>query len=104
MTSRRTPLDRRRKPVIDDETLKLFVELERTPAGRRKSEAFSDRDYELHKMLGLWGERFASQVSVLDRGARTQPARTLEIAREAWRKCQDARNELLRLAEAHGLM
>jgi hypothetical protein len=104
MPSKRHPLHRRRTPPIDDEALKLFVELEATPPARRKSRAFDARDYELHRMLGLWGERRCSQVSVLDRGAKAPPPPTLEIGRESWARCQSARRELLALAEAHGLM
>jgi hypothetical protein len=99
------PIDRRRSGLrVTDDVLRLFVELEATPAGRRKSRAFDARDYELHRMLDLYRERRGSQVSVLDGSKVHPPPRTLEIGRASWERCQSARRELLALARDHGLM
>jgi hypothetical protein len=68
--SKRTPLNRHRKPLFDDETLRLFVELENTPKrGRYPSDdrAWWAKDKELHRRLGLSSEWFCSCCGVTDR-------------------------------------
>ena len=55
---RRTILDRRRRPLIDPETVALFRELEAVPMRQRESREFWERAYGLHKRLGLNGEFF----------------------------------------------
>ena len=56
MPTKRTPLDRRRKPLIDAETLALFTRLEAVPMRQRKTQAFKDKDRELARRLGLGDE------------------------------------------------
>lgn len=68
MTTNRTPLDRSRKVVIDAETLAEFKALESTPMRQRKSQTFDDRDYALHRKLGLVDGRRFAQVSMFNRG------------------------------------
>jgi hypothetical protein len=70
MPTKRHPLNRRRSVPIDDETLRLFVELERTP--KRGRDPSDDREWwakdkELHHRLGLSSEWFCSCCSVTDR-------------------------------------
>ena len=67
MTTKRIPLNRTRKPLIDPETLALFIELENVPLRQRKSREFEERAYALAVKLGLNSEHFCSRCSVLDR-------------------------------------
>jgi hypothetical protein len=67
MPTKRTPLNRARKAIIDAGTLALFVELENTPMRRRHSAEFKRRDRELARRLGLGSEWFCACCSVLDR-------------------------------------
>jgi hypothetical protein len=90
----RTPLNRHRTPLFDEETVALFVELENTPPRRRKSKEFDQKDYALHKRLGLGGERLCSQVSVLDRRA-TYYRPEAVIQYEDWRRVHGVRLQLL---------
>jgi hypothetical protein len=101
MPSKRIPLRRRRRPPIDDEALKLFAKLERTPRAARRSTAFKKGDEELARRLELWGEWRTACQSVLDTGYR--PPEWL-AAHDAWRRCVETRETLLALAEARGLL
>jgi hypothetical protein len=72
--SKRTTIDRHRKPLIDDTTLSLFCELESMPRrggyhAWRSNDEIRRLDRELHERLGLGGEWFCSVCSVLDRRA-----------------------------------
>ena len=101
MTVNRTPRERPRKPLIDDETLALFVKLE--SQGRRdlrSDRAFSDQDRELHRRLGLGAEWFCSVVSVLDRA--TEHYRPDSIQGEDFRRVRAVRLQLLEEARRRG--
>jgi hypothetical protein len=93
MTAKRTPLDRRRKPLMDPETLRMFVELESTPRRQRHSQKFGDRDYELHRRLGLGAERLCSQVSIFDH--KTAYPRRGTPQYEDWERVRAVREQLL---------
>ena len=57
-----------RRPEFSDEALQLFRQLEAVPERlRRDNDEFKAQDRRLHKLLGLWGARLCTQVSVLDR-------------------------------------
>jgi hypothetical protein len=47
MSTNRTPINRTRTPIIDAETLALFVELNAVPKRRRDTDTFKQRDREL---------------------------------------------------------
>jgi hypothetical protein len=82
--SRRTIIDRRRRPLISPETVQLFAELENTPARKRRAKEFVDRDYDLHRQLGLGTERFCSQVSVLDRAREPCRPPEYQASKDFW--------------------
>ena len=98
MPTKRTPLDRRRKPLIDAETLALFTRLEAVPMRQRKTQAFKDKDRELARRLGLGGEWLCCIQSVLDHG-KTPPPKHL-ACHESWFRVKAVREQLL---EAAGL-
>jgi hypothetical protein len=58
MPTRRTPLNRSRRPVINAETLRPFTELENVPLRHRRSEEFKRRSRELAARLNLSTESF----------------------------------------------
>jgi hypothetical protein len=97
MTAKRTPLERRRTPRIDDETLRLFTELEHAPLQHRKSDDFKQRDRELARRLGLGGEWLCSVASVTNR-KRTSYYREGSPQREDWLRVRAVRNQLLAAA------
>ena len=88
------PADRRRKPVIDAETVALFVKLEHTPARTRREPAFKVDEKALHKRLGLSGEYFPSMQTVLDRASGPCHPRGY-AAFDAWHRCRAVRLQLL---------
>jgi hypothetical protein len=96
--ARRTPLNRNRKPVYDEETLRLFVELE---TADRSAPDFKQQDRELARRLGLHGEWFCSVVSVTDRSDR--PCRGPEYqATQDWHRVRAVRDMLLEAARQRG--
>jgi hypothetical protein len=101
MPTKRTPLDRQRKPVLDAETLALFMELEGVPRRQRKNREFNDRDYELHRRLGLGAERLCSQVSVFE-GDDEGPGPHRIVQHADWLKVREARKQLLTAAGLGG--
>jgi hypothetical protein len=70
MTTKRTTRDRLRAPPIDSETLALFVELSGVPKRRRDTQAFRERDRDLHERFGpeVAADRFCAAVGVLTSG------------------------------------
>jgi hypothetical protein len=100
--SKRTPLSRRRKPIFDDETLALFVELEATPTRLRKADDFKARDRELHRRLGLGGEWFCSVCSVLDRREAHHRPDSPQAA--DFNRMREARLALIKAATDRGYM
>jgi hypothetical protein len=98
--ARRTPLNRNRKPIVDDETLALFAKLETSD---RSAPDFKPQDRELARRLGLHGEWFCSVVSVTDRD--DHPCRGPEyLATQDWYKVRDVRNMLLEAARQRGYL
>ena len=95
---RRTILDRRRRPLIDPETVALFRELEAVPMRQRESREFWERAYGLHKRLGLNGEFFCCVQSVLDRNS--HPPSPHLFCHQSWFRVRAVRQQLL---EASGL-
>jgi hypothetical protein len=98
MTTNRTPLNRSRRPMIDDETLALFRKLESVPKRRREGRAFEAEACALACRLDLGDEHFCSRVSVLDRG----PCHTTPdyFAYGAWHKVRAVREQLLAAVKA----
>jgi hypothetical protein len=83
-----------RRSASDDDVLAIFRRLEATPMRARKTDAFLDEDFRLHKLLGLHSERRCSVCSVLDR--RTAPPWPAEfLAHVDWLKVHSVRVELL---------
>jgi hypothetical protein len=107
MPTKRHPLDRRRKPVIDDEAVALFCELE-AELGERdylhegRGAEFKARDKDLHQRLGLGGEWFCSVVSVLDR--RTEHHSPGSPQDADFRRVRAVRLRLIEAARERGLM
>jgi hypothetical protein len=98
MPTKRIPLDRRRTPRIDAETLALFKELELVPPRRRHSAEFKRRDLELHERLDLtFGYKFMS-CSVLNRERTCYEQRPGYGIYEDWHKARAVRLRLLALA------
>ena len=95
MPTNRIPLNRQRTPMIDSETLRLFMELESTLQRRRESDAFKDSDRALHRWLGLGGEWMCDVCSVLDRSRKSY--RT-GYHHESWLKVRTVRLQLLEAA------
>jgi hypothetical protein len=98
MPTRRTPLDRPRKAMIDAETLKAFAELESVPMRRRReSQEFEQRAYALARRLNLEYEHFCMRCSVLDR--ERKPCHPPGYARnDSFWKVRAVRLQLLELA------
>lgn len=97
MTTKRTPLERTRRAVIDGEALALFVELEKTPKRQRETPEFRAQSRELARRLALHDEWFFSRCDVLDRT--TKPSHPVGYAaRDAWFKCRAMREQLLAAA------
>jgi hypothetical protein len=67
MSTKRTTIDRPRRLSFSAEALSLFAELNRVPMRERRSDAFRAGDRELHRALGLWGDRICAAFGVLDR-------------------------------------
>ena len=99
MPTKRTPLNRERKALIDPETVRLFVELENMPTRSRRSERFEKGEAELHRRLGLYGDLFLSGrgASVLSR-AKENPWRPPYAHRETWFRLRAVREQLLAAA------
>jgi hypothetical protein len=93
MPAKRTPLERRRKPRFDAETLALFTKLERTPLRARNTRAYQDDVHELMRRLNLVDEYWMMQ-SPLDRhaGPCHPPG---YCAHDAWYRCRAVREALL---------
>jgi hypothetical protein len=102
MPTKRTPLERRRLPILDDETLTLFVTLETTPPRERRSDKFKQRERELHERLGLAHEWFCSVCSVLD--ARSEHHRPGSLQVGDFKRMREVRLALLAEARARGLL
>jgi hypothetical protein len=84
----------RRPSFPDDAVIEIFRRLESTPRRLRKTAAFLDEDFRLHKLLGLYSERRCSICSVFDREA--APCWPPEyLAYTDWHKVRAVRLELL---------
>jgi hypothetical protein len=95
MSTNRTPINRTRTPIIDAETLALFVELNAVPKGRRDTDTFKQRDRELARRLDLGGEWLCDVCSVTD--ASHKSYRT-GMHHDSWLKVRAVRLRLLALA------
>jgi hypothetical protein len=91
MPTNRTPLRRpSRHSRFSDETLALFVELERTS---QNSKGFEDGSRQLARLLDLVSERWTGQhVNDRSRGPSHPEG---YIAREDWFRCRTVRLQLL---------
>jgi hypothetical protein len=97
--TKRHPIGRRsQNPLITDEALRLFAELERTPRRQRDSKAFKAREHELMRLLGLVPE-YWTMCSVLDRseGPCHPPG---YIRNDHWHKVRGIRVALLEAAKS----
>jgi hypothetical protein len=56
-----------RKPTFTDDVLDLFRKLDAVPKRQRLTSEFRAQDKELHRALGLWGDRICNARGVLDR-------------------------------------
>jgi len=93
MPTNRTPIARSsRHPLISDEALRLFAELERAPRSRRGSKAFKDGEHQLARLLGLVSE-YWTMNSVLDRSERP-PWPPYLVAYHDWHKVRAVRKAL----------
>jgi hypothetical protein len=95
MSTNRTPINRTRTPIIDAETLALFVELNALPKRRRDTDRFKQRDRELARRLDLGGEWMCDVCSVTD--ASLKSYRT-GMHHDSWLKVRAVRLRLLALA------
>ena len=95
MSTNRTPINRTRTPIIDAETLALFVELDAVPKRRRDRNTFKQRDRELARRLDLGGEWMCDVCSVTD--ASHKSYRT-GMHHDSWLKVRAVRLRLLALA------
>ena len=95
MSRNRTPINRTRTPIIDAETLALFVELDAVPKRRRDTDTFKQRDRELARRLDLGGEWMCDVCSVTD--ASHKSYRT-GMHHDSWLKVRAVRLRLLALA------
>jgi hypothetical protein len=95
MSTNRTPINRARTPLIDAETLALFVELNAVPMRRRDTQAFRARDLELHRRLGISIEWKCDVCSVLDPSRKSY--RT-GFHHESWLRVRAVRLQLLEAA------
>ena len=95
MSTNRTPINRTRTPIIDAETLALFVELDAVPKRRRDTDTFKQRDRELARRLDLGGEWMCDVCSVTD--ASHKSYRT-GMHHDSWLKVRAVRLRLLALA------
>jgi len=92
--TKRTPIGRpSRHPLISNEALRLFAELEAVPLRERDSQAFKDAAHELARMLGLVSE-FWTMNSVLDRSERPHWPDHL-VAFKDWHRVREVRLQLL---------
>jgi len=97
--TKRTPIGRpSRQPLISNEALALFVELERTPRRQRDSKAFKDGEHQLARMLGLVSE-YWTMNSVLDR-VEQPPWPPHLVAFGDWHRCRGIREQLLEACKA----
>lgn len=97
MSTKRTPLDRRRRPLIDASTLALFVRLENASARERKSDEFKREDRELARRLGLGEEWLCCVQSVTNR--RTIPPPPQLHCHHSWFRVRAVREQLLAAAK-----
>jgi hypothetical protein len=100
VATNRRPLQRRRNPGIDEDILALFVKLERGPA--RERESFSDGSHRLARRLNLTAEWWMGQSPCDDSRRPAHPPWC--AAHDAWHRCRDIRERLLRAAAERGLM
>jgi hypothetical protein len=84
-----------RRSGSDDDVLEIFRRLEAVPPRRRKTDAFRDEDFRLHRLLGLYSERRCSICSVLDRSSVSPPWPSEYPAHRDWHKVRAVRLELL---------
>jgi hypothetical protein len=93
--TKRHPIARRsQNPLITDEALRLFVELEGVPKRKRDSRTFKNAEHQLARMLNLVGE-YWSMCSVLDRSERPAWPDHLQAFQD-WHKVRRVREELLK--------
>jgi hypothetical protein len=95
VSTNRTPINRTRTPVIDAETLALFVELNAVPKRRRDSQNFKDRDRQLARRLDLGGEWMCDVTSVTDD---ERVSYRTGMHHDSWLKVRAVRLRLLALA------
>jgi len=97
--TKRIPVGRpSRHPLISNEALALFAELEATPRQRRSSRTFKNAEHELARRLNLTAEWWAC-CSVLDRSERP-PWPPHLVAFQDWHKVRGVREELLKACKA----
>jgi hypothetical protein len=68
MPTNREPLTRQRRVPFTREAIALFLELEHSPRGARRSEEFKVKEQRLHQLLGI-DPSWITGVSILDRSA-----------------------------------
>jgi hypothetical protein len=94
LSTKHTVVNRPRRPAAPDDVIEIFRRLEATPLRQRKSDAFRDEDFRLHRLLGLYSERRCSVCSVFDREAEP-PWPPEYVAHKDWHKVRAVRLELL---------
>lgn len=95
VSTNRTPIKRTRTPIIDAETLALFVELNAVPKRRRDSQTFKDRDRQLARRLDLGGEWMCDVTSVTDD---ERVSHRTGMHHDSWLKVRAVRLRLLAMA------
>ena len=100
MPTKRTIINRPRRPSFSDEALALFAELERVPTRDRKSDEFKAKDHQLARLLGLESEWFCSVASVTD--PRRPPRRPSMLADHDHLRVYAVREVLLEAAKKKG--
>jgi hypothetical protein len=89
-----------RRAASDDDVVEIFRRLEATPMRARKSDAYRDGDFRLHRLLNLYSERRCSMCSVLDRSSVSPPWPSEYPAHKDWHRVRAVREQLLQaLAE-----
>jgi hypothetical protein len=63
MSTKRTVINRPRRPTAPDDVTEIFRRLENMPPRLRKTGTFLDEDFRLHRLLNLYSERRCSMFS-----------------------------------------
>ena len=99
MTTKRTPIDRHRKPLLlaSPEVVALFARLEQVPTSHRMGYKFREHEMRLAEMLGLRAENFLDAHCLNDAWLVSRPPQ-YDFRRASWERVVATRAQLLQLA------